>query len=160
MLLLEGRCRTSLLPSQPEPVYPFVHLGREGQDKVGLKCFAQGHNTRAYTGLELTALGSWGQSSTSYASLFTTNIFFFRTSTTKHVRYALLLWWDILSCLDHYLKCKILHTSGRSAKTIARINYASKPTRERLFEPRRIFIIQNSCSHSNRPRKLGLHLML
>ena len=34
--------------------YPFIHVGQEEQVRV--KCFAQGHNTQAYMGFELTNL--------------------------------------------------------------------------------------------------------
>ena len=69
MLLWQGRQssaqRACYLPSLSR--YPFVHLGREGQDKV--RCLAQGQNTRAHTEFELTTLGSWVGSSTVYILL-------------------------------------------------------------------------------------------
>ena len=64
MLLWEGRGssaqRACYLPSLSR--YPFIHLGREEQARV--KCLAQGHNTRAFTGFEPTTLGSWVRNST------------------------------------------------------------------------------------------------
>ena len=64
MLLWEGRQssaqRACYLPCLSR--YPFIHLGREEQARV--KCLAQGHNTRAFTGFEPTTLGSWVRNST------------------------------------------------------------------------------------------------
>ena len=72
MLLWEGRQfsaqQACYLPSLSR--YPFIHLGREDQPRV--KCLAQGHNTRTFTGFEPTTLGSWVRNSTAElrASLF------------------------------------------------------------------------------------------
>ena len=64
ILLFEGRQSSAqwacYLPSLSR--YPFVHLGWEEQVRV--KCLAQGHNTGAHTGCELTTLGPWVRSST------------------------------------------------------------------------------------------------
>ena len=46
---------TSLLPSQPKPVYPYIYSWDE---RSKLKCLAQEHNMRARTGFELKTLGS------------------------------------------------------------------------------------------------------